>query len=67
LDCDGVTDPGEVHVHPVELRLHTMGYTLFENAPFFEEAIALYPDLNIVLSTSWALSGRGLADRRLGR
>jgi HAD domain in Swiss Army Knife RNA repair proteins len=58
FDYDGVTHPGEVYVHPTEpkIRLHAIGNTLFENAPFLEEALAPYPDLNIVLSTSWVHS-----------
>jgi hypothetical protein len=58
LDYDGVTHPGEVYVHPTEpkIRLHAKGCTLFENAPFLEEALAPYPDLHIVLSTSWVRS-----------
>jgi HAD domain in Swiss Army Knife RNA repair proteins len=58
LDYDGVTHPGEVYVHSTEpkIRLHAKGYTLFENAPFLEEALAPYPNLNIVLSTSWVPS-----------
>jgi hypothetical protein len=58
LDYDGVTHPGEVYVHPAEprIRLHAIGCALFENAPFLEEALAPYPSLNIVLSTSWVHS-----------
>jgi hypothetical protein len=55
LDFDGLTHPGEVYVHSTEpkVRLHAKGHTLFESAQFLEELLAPYPDLKIVLSTSW--------------
>jgi hypothetical protein len=58
LDYDGVTHPGEVYVHPAEpkVRLHAKDHTLFESAPILEEQLVPYPDLNIVLSTSWVHS-----------
>jgi hypothetical protein len=38
---------------PPTLRPETHGQTLFENAPILEILLEPYPDLKIVLSTSW--------------
>jgi hypothetical protein len=55
LDFDGVLHPGEVWYEygMREPRLRTPGHKLFESVPVLEDAIAPYPDLKIVLSTTW--------------
>jgi hypothetical protein len=55
LDFDGVLHPDAVWYERAtgQPRLRAPGHTLFESLPVFEEAIAPYPDLKIVLSTSW--------------
>ena len=55
LDFDGVLHPGEVwYEHATrQVTLRTPGHELFESLPILIEAIALYPALQIVLSTSW--------------
>jgi hypothetical protein len=55
LDFDGVLHPGEVWYEygMREPRLRSSGHKLFENLPVLEEAVAPYPDLKIVLSTTW--------------
>jgi len=55
VDFDGVLHPGEVWYEygMREPRLRTPGHRLFESLPVLEEAIAPYPDLKIVLSTTW--------------
>jgi hypothetical protein len=55
LDFDGVTHPGEVWYEPSsrQVRLKAPGHTLFESLPVLEAAIASYPALKIILSTSW--------------
>ena len=55
LDFDGITHPGDVWYEPTsrQARLRTPGHQLFESLPVFEAAIAPYPWLAIVLSTSW--------------
>jgi hypothetical protein len=55
LDFDGVLHPGEVWYEygMREPRLRASGHKLFESLPVLEEAVAPYPDLKIVLSTTW--------------
>jgi hypothetical protein len=55
LDFDGVLHPGEVWYEygMREPRLRTPGHKLFESLPVLEEAVAPYPNLKIVLSTTW--------------
>jgi hypothetical protein len=55
VDFDGVLHPGEVwYEHGMrEPRLRTRGHKLFESMHVLEDAIARYPDLKIVLSTTW--------------
>jgi hypothetical protein len=55
LDFDGVLHHENVYWHPkrgayiqAEAR-----YTLFQNTPLLEQLLAPYPDIKIVLSTSW--------------
>jgi hypothetical protein len=55
LDFDGVLHPADVWYEPDsrQPRLRAPGHTLFESLPVFEAAIAAYPAVQIVLSTSW--------------
>ena len=55
LDFDGVTHPADVWYDrdSRQVRLQAPGHELFESLPVLEAAIAPYPDLKIVLSTSW--------------
>lgn len=57
LDFDGVLHPNDVW-HLVDegpvLGEASAGHTLFEHAATLEEALAPYPHVGIVLSTSWA-------------
>jgi len=50
LDFDNVLH-GDVLLYP--LRPETPGQVLFENAPILEQLLDPYPDLKLVLSTSW--------------
>ncbi|WP_458068475.1 HAD domain-containing protein [Rhodanobacter sp. BL-MT-08] len=53
LDFDGVLHPDEAYQDD-KGRVYLRGPgKLFEYAPVLVEALALYPDLRIVLSTSW--------------
>jgi hypothetical protein len=55
LDFDGVLHPGEVwYEHGMRLPvLRAPGHELFESMVVFEAAIAPYPQIKVVLSTSW--------------
>jgi hypothetical protein len=55
LDLDGVVHPGDVWYERAtrQVTLRTPGHELFESLPILIEAIAPYPALQIVLSTSW--------------
>jgi HAD domain in Swiss Army Knife RNA repair proteins len=55
LDFDGIGHPGDVWYEPAsgQVRLSVPGHELFESMPVLEAAIAGYPNLKIVLSTSW--------------
>ena len=55
LDFDGVLHPGEVWYEygMREPLLRTPGHKLFESLPVLEAALAPYPALKIVLSTTW--------------
>jgi hypothetical protein len=55
LDFDGILHPSAVWYEPAarQVRLRAPGHELFESLPAFEAAIAPYPSLAIVLSTSW--------------
>lgn len=57
LDYDGVLMHDNVLWHPRRgAYLHAPpGHTLFQHAPLFEELLAPYPAIRIVLSTSWVL------------
>lgn len=53
LDYDGVLHPDDVYLECGQPVLHATGH-LFMWAPLLEDALADYPDVRIVLSTSWA-------------
>jgi hypothetical protein len=53
-DYDGVAHDDEVYWSPKKgIHMRTPGRTLFEWLPVLEELLAPYPDVKIVLSTSW--------------
>lgn len=56
LDFDGVLHPDSAYRtrNGIEL-LHHPGHSLFEHVPLLDEVLAPYPDVKIVLSTSWLL------------
>lgn len=54
LDFDGVLHHEDVHYHPRRgAYMFPAGYRLFEHAALLESLLEPYPDLKIVLSTSW--------------
>jgi hypothetical protein len=54
LDFDGVLHHEDVWWHPRSgAFIKTPGYQLFEHMPLLEAALEPYPDVRIVLSTSW--------------
>ncbi|MGF6183441.1 hypothetical protein ABIB42_004496 [Massilia sp. UYP32] len=54
FDFDGVTHDDAVYTSPeAGIHIRTPGRTLFEWLPIFEELLAPYPDVKIVLCTSW--------------
>ena len=56
LDFDGVLHPEPVFFHPrrgVYLGPEAHGHTLFEHASLLVSVLAPYPDVKIVLATSW--------------
>lgn len=54
LDFDGVLHHEDVWWHPRRgAYIHTPGYRLFEHMHLLEEALAPFPQVRIVLSTSW--------------
>ena len=56
LDFDGVLHPEPVYRHPrggMYFGAEFAGHTLFEHAGFLVEALAPYPAVSVVLSTSW--------------
>lgn len=54
LDFDGVLHDGAVYFHPRRgIYIETEERTLFEWMHILEELLTPYPDVNIVLSTSW--------------
>jgi len=57
LDFDGCLHDCEVYCTAgVGIHIRTPGRTLFEWMPILEELFAPYPDVKIVLSTSWVAS-----------
>lgn len=57
LDFDGVLHHENVLWHPKKgaYLCAPTGHSLFQNADLLQEILAPYPDLRIVLSTSWVL------------
>lgn len=54
LDYDGVLHHEDVWWHPRRgAYIRAPGYELFEHLPLLEAALQPYPDVRIVLSTSW--------------
>lgn len=54
LDYDGVLHDEEVYFHPRRgIYIETPDRTLFEWMPILDELLRPYPDVRIVLSTSW--------------
>ncbi|BAL23496.1 HAD domain-containing protein [Azoarcus sp. KH32C] len=53
LDYDGVLHPDEVYRVGNQVVLRMDGFALFEWSSIIESLIAPYPELQIVLSTSW--------------
>lgn len=56
LDFDGVLHPEPVYRHPkggLYFGAECVGHTLFENAGLLIDALEPYPQVAIVLSTSW--------------
>jgi hypothetical protein len=54
LDYDAVLHDGNVLRNRIKgMHIKTPGRTFFEWMPLLEELLAPYPDLNIVLSTTW--------------
>lgn len=54
LDFDGVTHVHAVYWSPNRgIHVTTPGHTLFEWAPILEQLLKPYPDVKLVLATSW--------------
>lgn len=56
LDYDGVLHPEPVYRHPrggMYFGVDHTGHALFEHAEILVDALALHPEVRIVLSTSW--------------
>lgn len=53
LDFDGVLHPDEVYRVGERIVLRMDGFSLFEWAEVLSELIAPYPELQIILSTTW--------------
>lgn len=54
LDYDGVLHDSEVYVSPKRgIHIRTPGCTLFEWMPLLEEVLNPFPEVALVLSTSW--------------
>lgn len=56
LDLDGVAHVSEVYRHPrrgIYIDPRLPGHTLFENVPLLVDALRPFPDVRVVLSTSW--------------
>lgn len=71
MDYDAVLHPEAVYWNArrgtyLAAELEAVGHRLFEHAPLLEELLEPYPDLAIVLSTSWAVQhGCARAAKRL--
>lgn len=55
LDFDGVLHPDEVYSTKHGIILRAPGHRLFEGAVILESILAPYPNIKIVLSTSWVI------------
>lgn len=55
LDFDGVLHPDAVYVVRTGVELRAPGHTLFEHANSLADALEPYPEVRIILSTSWVL------------
>lgn len=65
LDFDGVLHPGDVyHTQGSGIVLRADGHNLFEHADLLVELLAPYPDVRIVLSTSWVAALRSYSRAR---
>jgi hypothetical protein len=69
LDFDGVLHPEGVYWHPkrgayLYADYERVGHRLFEHAELLESLLAPYPDVAIVLSTSWVCHYRFEGTRR---
>lgn len=54
IDYDGVMHHAEVYVHPkMGIYIRALGFTLFQWMPILERLLAPYPEVAIILSTSW--------------
>lgn len=54
LDLDGVLHDEQVYFHPRRgIYMDTPGRTLFEWMPILEQLLGPFPEVKIVLSTSW--------------
>jgi len=66
LDFDGVSHPEDARMGPRGRYLGSpAGHQLFEHAALLAEMLGDYPDVRMVLSTSWAVCGYEYARRRL--
>lgn len=66
LDFDGVLHHDDVRLSR-KRGIYCLGGALFEHLPVLEEALAPYPDIRIVLSTSWVRSRSfSFARKKLG-
>lgn len=67
LDYDGVLHHEDVRWRPrVGAYMHATGFRLFEHANLLEELLRPFPELRIVLSTSWVMQyGCSKAAKRL--
>ncbi|WP_244145464.1 HAD domain-containing protein [Paraburkholderia mimosarum] len=61
VDFDGVVQPESVYFYPRlgPVLVNAPGHKLFEHVGLLEQELASYPDVRIVLSTSWVRRYRG--------
>lgn len=66
LDFDGVLHPEDVRLVKNAPVLFRDGVSLFEWAPLLEDALTPFPDVRVVLSTTWVrIKGFSYAKKRL--
>jgi hypothetical protein len=63
LDFEGVLHPNKVYMTKTGVVLRCDGHNLFEHAELLADLLEPYPDVRIVLSTSWVW-GIGFDDAR---